>query len=105
MLRTITQKCPSCGYVYVEQQHVEVQTVSIEKRYTHRPVRKLNPIREKEIIKRDYLEGDEEFSEIFVKGSLVPHSTQYPEMKLLVCPKCGTVLAPWVAMKVEVTEE
>lgn len=46
MLRTITQKCPSCGYVYVEQQHVEVQTVSIEKRYTHRPVRKLNPIRE-----------------------------------------------------------
>ena len=93
MLRTITQKCPSCGYVYVEQQHVEVQTVSIEKRYTHRPVRKLNPIR------------DEEFSEIFVKGSLVPHSTQYPEMKLLVCPKCGTVLAPRVAMKVEVTEE
>lgn len=55
MLRTITQKCPSCGYVYVEQQHVEVQTVSIEKRYTHRPVRKLNPIRGKEIIKRDYL--------------------------------------------------
>ena len=100
MLRTITQKCPSCGYVYVE-----VQTVSIEKRYTHRPVRKLNPIRGKEIIKRDYLEGDEEFSEIFVKGSLVPHSTQYPEMKLLVCPKCGTVLASRVAMKVEVTEE
>ena len=61
MLRTITQKCPSCGYVYVEQQHVEVQTVSIEKKY--------------------------------------------PEMELLVCPKCGTVLAPWVAMKVEVTEE
>ncbi len=102
MLRTITQKCPSCGYVYVEQQHVEVQTVSVEKRYTHRPVRNLNPI---QIIKRDYLEGDEEFSEIFVKGTLVSHSTQYPEMKLLVCPKCGTVLAPWVAMKVEVTEE
>lgn len=105
MLRTITQKCPSCGYVYVEQQHVEVQTVSVEKRYTHRPVRNLNPIRGKEIIRHDYLEGDEEFTEIFVKGSLVPHSTQYPEMKLLVCPKCGTVLAPQVAMKVEVTEE
>ena len=52
MLRTITQKCPSCGYVYVEQQHVEVQTVSIEKRYTHRPVRKLNPIRGKERVYR-----------------------------------------------------
>ena len=81
MLRTITQKCPSCGYVYVEQQHG------------------------KEIIRHDYLEGDEEFTEIFVKGTLVSHSTQYPEMKLLVCPKCGTVLAPRVAMKVEVTEE
>ena len=93
MLRTITQKCPSCGYVYVE------------KRYTHRPVRNLNPIHGKEIIRHDYLEGDEEFTEIFVKGTLVSHSTQYPEMKLLVCPKCGTVLAPRVAMKVEVTEE
>ncbi len=105
MLRTITQKCPSCGYVFAEKQHIEVQTVSVEERYTHRPVRNLNPIRGKEIIRHDYLEGDEEFTEIFVKGTLVPHSTQYPEMELLVCPKCGTVLAPWVAMKVEVTEE
>lgn len=105
MLRTITQKCPSCGYVFVEKQHIEVQTVSVEKRYTHRPVRKLNPIRGKEIIKRDYFEGDEEFTEIFVKGSLVSHSPQYPEMKLLVCPKCGTVLAPWIAMKTEETAE
>ena len=105
MLRTITQKCPSCGYVFVEKQHIEVQTVSVEKRYTHRPVRNLNPIRGKGIIRHDYLEGDEEFTEIFVKGSLVPHSTQYPEMKLVVCPKSGTVLAPQVAMTVEVTEE
>ena len=105
MLRTITQKCPSCGYVYIEQQHVEVQTVSVEKRYTHRPVRNLNPIHGKEIIKRDYLEGDEEFTEIFVNGALVSHAPRNPEMKLLVCPKCGTVLAPWVAMKVEVTVE
>ena len=101
MLRTITQKCPSCGYVFAEKQHIEVQTVSVEKRYTQN----LNPIHEKKIIRHDYLEGDEEFTEIFVKGSLVPHSTQYPEMQLLVCPKCGTVLASWVAMKVEVTEE
>lgn len=64
-----------------------------------------NSVRGKEIIRHDYLEGDEEFKEIFVKGSLVPHSTQYPEMKLLVCPKCGTVLAPWIAMKTEESEE
>ena len=49
MLRTITQKCPSCGYVFAEKQHIEVQTVSVEKRYTHRPVRNLNPIHGKEI--------------------------------------------------------
>lgn len=53
----------------------------------------------------DYLEGDEEFTEIFVNGALASHAPRNPEMKLLVCPKCGTVLAPWVAMKVEVTEE
>ena len=54
MLRAITQKCPSCGYVFVEKQHIEVQTVSVEKRYTHRPVRNLNPIHGKEIIKEMY---------------------------------------------------
>lgn len=105
MLRTITQKCPSCGYVYVEQQHVEVQTVSVEKRYTHRPVRNLNPIRGKEIIKRDYLEGDERFTQIVVTGSSCFDARYHPEMALLVCPKCGTVLAPWIAMKTEETEE
>lgn len=105
MLRNITQKCPSCGYVYVEQQHVEVQTVSVEKRYTHRPVRKPNPIRGKEIVKRDYLEGDKQFTQIIVTGSLCSHPGYQPEMALLVCPKCGTVLAPWIAMKTEETEE
>ena len=104
MLRTITQKCP-CGYVFVEQQHLEVQAVSATRRYSHRPVRNPIPSTENKLVKFDYLEGDEEFTEIFVNGALVPHSTQYPEMKLLVCPQCGTVLAPSVAMKVEVTEE
>ncbi len=105
MLRTITQKCPSCGYVFVEKQHIEVQAVSATRRYSHRPVRNPIPSTENKLVKFDYLEGDEEFTEIFVNGALAPHSTQHPEMKLLVCPKCGTVLAPWIAMKTEETEE
>lgn len=105
MLRTITQKCPSCGYVYIEQQHVEVQAVSATRRYSHRPVRNPIPSTEKKLVKRDYLEGDERFTQIIVTGSSCFDARYHPEMALLVCPKCGTVLAPWVAMKVEVTEE
>ena len=100
MLRTITQKCP-CGYVFVEQQHLDGKTIPV----TINGQRSIMPTKETKVVKFDYLEGDEEFAEIFVAGALTPHAAQHPEMKLLACPKCGTILAPWVAMKVEVTEE
>lgn len=53
----------------------------------------------------DYLEGDERFTQIIVTGSSCFDARYHPEMALLVCPKCGTVLAPWIAMKTEETEE
>ena len=105
MVRIITQKCP-CGYTYKEKRHIVNQVVS--------PLIIQDPIygyaglgmpNKEKIIEKTVLEGDEEFIKFPV---LTQYYYRYDTLfgvkestSLLVCPKCGTVLYPKIAMEVE----
>lgn len=108
MLRTITQKCP-CGYLFEEKRQIEIRTIPASRMITCKPGRGPvihdKPTQKEEIVKREILNGDEEFKKIFVLTDYYHRSLEGKKMKLLVCPKCGTVLLPTIAMDVKETDK
>lgn len=108
MLKTITQKCP-CGYLFEEKRQIEIRTIPASGIITCNPGRGPvihdKPTQKEVVVKRETLNGDEEFKKIFVLTDYYHRSQEGKKMKLLVCPKCGTVLLPTIAMDVNETEE
>ena len=108
MLRTITQKCP-CGYLFEEKRQIEIQTIPASNIITCKPGRVPvihdKPTQKEEIVKREILNGNEEFKKIFVLTDYYHRSQEGKKIKLLICPKCGTVLLPSIAMDVKEVEE
>lgn len=104
--RIIKQKCP-CGYVYTEKQLVRRQIIHNKTFFVKHPVFGYCGIgipRKDEIVKLQVLEGDEKF---LVFPILTKPYYNYESMfslkesyNLLVCPKCGTVLFPKIAMSI-----
>ena len=109
--RVIKQKCP-CGYIYAEKQLVQRQVIPKKTFLVNHPVFGYCGIglpRKDEIVKRQVLEGDEKF---LVFPILTRPYYNYESMfslkesyNLLVCPKCGTVLLPKIAMSITVVKD
>lgn len=107
MIRTITQKC-LCGYVYKEEDKVEIRMIkpSGSILWTPEENTKKNEDSEKEetVIRRIVLEGTEKFEELNFLTNYTAHGDNASKSKLLICPKCGVVLNPSVAVKIEEVE-
>ena len=108
MLRTVTQKCP-CGYLFKEISKIEKRTISgdigfscgtVKRNNSHSNSHKKEPIVERKIIN-----GDEEFKKISILTGYDPISDFGHTTNFLICPKCGAVLMPQIAMNVEEKEE
>lgn len=109
LLRMIKQKCP-CGYVYSEKRLIRRQIIPKKTFLVRHPILGycgLGLPRKDEIVKRKVLKGDKEF---LLFPILTKPYYNYESMfslkesyNLLVCPKCGTVLLPKIAMTTEDT--
>ena len=111
-VRTIIQRCP-CGYRYIERRYIKKVTIP------HKALLVKDPIlggycniafpRREEIVKRKVLRGDVKFKVLPVLTGSHYYIDAMLGLKesinLLVCPKCGAVLLPEIAMKVKTTEE
>lgn len=108
MLRTVTQKCP-CGYLFKESNKIEQRTTSSDIGFSCDTVKRNNSRRnshkKEPIVEHKIINGDEEFKKISVLTGYDPISGDHQTIDLLLCPKCGTVLMPEIAMNVEETEE
>lgn len=108
MLRTVTQKCP-CGYLYKEISKIKNRTISSDIGFGYGTVKRNNShsnSRKKEsIVERKIINGDKEFKKFSVLTGYDPISGDSLTIDLLLCPKCGTVLMPEIAMNVEETGE
>lgn len=102
MIRIITKKCP-CGYLFKEKRQIEIQTIPASRMITCKPgigpVFHDKPTKKEKVIKREVLDGDEEFEIISVLVDYYRRTEKREKMKLLVCPKCGTILMPTIAMQ------
>lgn len=109
LVREIKQKCP-CGYVFSEKRIIRKHVVSKKALLLRHPVYGYCgicfPCKE-EIVKRKTIEGDEEFLLLPILAnpyySYEAMFTLKESMNLLVCPKCGSVLLPRIAMQVKET--
>ena len=109
LMRVIIQKCP-CGYVFSEKRLIRKQVIPKKSFLVRHPVYGYCGIgipRKDEIVKRKVLDGDKEF---LLFPILTKPYHNYESMfslkesyNLLVCPKCGTVLFPKIAMTVKDT--
>ena len=108
MIRTITQKC-LCGYVYKEEDKVEVRMIPSSESILWTPgganANKDEELKKEEtVVSRIILEGTEKFEEISFLTNSTANSDKISKNQLLICPKCGVVLNPSVAVKVEESE-
>ncbi len=108
MLRTITTKCP-CGYVHKVEERIETRIIPASNYITckpgRRPVIHDRPTKREEVAETNTLEGDEKFKAFTVLTNYYARRDEGEEMKLIVCPKCGTVLFPKIARTIEEKEE
>ena len=88
MIRTITQKCPVCGYIFQEQSEIEVRIIPPSRLITckpgYGPVRHDNPTKREFVGNSKILAGDEKFIRI--------------SEQLISCPKCGVCLSSKICM-------
>ena len=113
MLRTVTQKCP-CGYIFKETSKIEKKKVeerncslgfgSINCDTVEQKNQKKTCLKEP-IVERKIINGDEEFKKISILTGYDPISDFGHTTNFLICPKCGAVLMPQIAMNVEEKEE
>ncbi len=95
MLRTITTKCP-CGYRYVERNTILFENFSDKKSLNEKnyiPIHKVE-----HVVNQEVIEGNESFRTLFVIPDYCFDPTHPDRRKLIVCPKCGTVLLAEIAI-------
>ena len=107
MSKVIVQECP-CGYLFRQRIEIEKQTIPASNMITCKPglgsVIDENPRTIDRIVKKEILNGDEAFKNIFVLVDYYHRIQECKRMQLLICPKCGTVLLPAIAMGVKEEE-
>ena len=88
IIRTVTQKCPVCGYIFKKQSELEVRTIPPSRLITckpgYGPVRHDYPTEREFVVNSKILAGDVEFIRI--------------SKHLISCPKCGICLSSKVCM-------
>ena len=97
-MKRIIQTCP-CGYEYEEEFKTSRKDIREDKPICFRTgvvgLKDNKPV--EETIIRRVIKGDEKFDKIFLQD----HFDNHP---FLICPKCGAILSPDIAMKVEEDE-
>ena len=103
MTRFITFKCP-CGYVLEERREIKMRTIPSDGLIICIPGQ--GPVTTKDrkvedvVVERETVQGDEDYQSISVLTSYNYTSRRGNYKTLLVCPKCGNVLLPEIALKV-----
>lgn len=113
MLRTVTQKCP-CGYIFKETSRIEKKKVeerncslgfgSINCDTVEQKNQKKTCLKET-VVEQKIINGDEKFKNFPIITTYDPISDFGHTTNFLICPKCGAVLMPQIAMNVEEKEE
>lgn len=113
MLRTVTQKCP-CGYIFKETSRIKKKKVeerncslgfgSINCNTVEQNNQKKTCLKET-VIEHKIISGDEKFKKFSVLTDYDPISDNGQTTDFLICPKCGAVLIPQIAMNIEEKEE
>ena len=100
MVVTITQKC-SCNYVFKEQKVIKILPLHSQNIVTCIPGRgpkfHKSADTKEEIVSTKVLEGDEPFKELNLYNN---YAQRHCVQKLLICPKCGTVLDSSIVMDI-----
>ena len=102
--RTITQKCPCCGYTYEIVKHLKVEVLPAKK-LLNVPDPRHYPLRREEILSDEVTKGDEPFIDDFRSFSYETRSSARCNYKLVSCPKCGVILFADKATKEDLADE